>query len=157
RPAGQRAYDGAERVHDDDAGLEALDLRADPSLHGVEVALQCLRTEVQVVNGSADEPVVEELELLLVAQHLDGWLAQDREMQRRPLDRRVREHDLRAQRGLAGARIARDQVERVDRHTTAQDLVQPRNTGSDPLDRYIAPTHRGAAPCGPAMVVRCRP
>jgi hypothetical protein len=67
--------------------------------------------------------------LLLVAQHFDGGFAEDGEIERRALRRRVGEHDLVRQRGLTASRGARDDIERKFRDTAAQDFIEARYPG----------------------------
>jgi hypothetical protein len=66
---------------------------------------------------------------LLVAQHFDGWFAEDGEIERGALRRRVGEYDLVRQRGLAASRGARDDIKRKFRETAAQDFIKARDPG----------------------------
>jgi hypothetical protein len=83
-------------------------------------------------------PRVEEVELLLVAQHLQRRLAEHGEVQRRALGRGQREHDLVRQRGLAAAGLAGDQVERELRQAAAEHLVQAGHAGGQAVDGRFA-------------------
>src|SRR6266849_4251341 len=67
---------------------------------------------------------VEETELLLVAEHLDWRLAHDREIQRRALARRIREHNLMRQSGLARARRSSDEVEGILRKAPIEHGIE---------------------------------
>jgi len=62
---------------------------------------------------------------LLVAQHFDGGFAEDGEIERRALRRRVGEYDLVRQRGLAASRGARDDIKRKFRQTAARISSRP--------------------------------
>jgi hypothetical protein len=66
---------------------------------------------------------------LLVSQHFDGGFAEDGEIERGALRRRVGEHDLVGQRGLAASRGARDDIKRKFRETAAQDFIEARDPG----------------------------
>jgi hypothetical protein len=113
------SHHGAERIHDDDAGAGRLDLLDDLGQDGVQIVVEHDLAEVDEANRAVQLVRVEELELLLVAQHLDGRLAQHGEVERGALERGVGEHDLVRQRGLAAARSARDDVEGKFRQATA--------------------------------------
>ena len=56
-------------------GLTRSTSRDDGLQHRVEALVQCLVTQVHVVDAAADFGGVEEAELLLVAQHLERRLA----------------------------------------------------------------------------------
>jgi hypothetical protein len=94
-----------------------------------------------VVEGLA----VEKVELLLVAQHLQRWLAQHREIQRWPLHRGQRKHHLVCQRGFATTGLASGQVERELRQTAARHLVQPGYACGQAVDGYFG--HHGFVSC----------
>ena len=72
---------------------------------------------------------VEEVHLLLVAQHLDRRLAEHGEVEGGPLRGGVREHDLMRQRGLARPRRAGDQVEGVLGQPAAEDFIEAGDAG----------------------------
>ena len=80
---------------------------------------------------------IEERELLLVAQHLDGRLAQHGEVQRGPLRRGVGEHDLMRQRGLAASGRAGDDVEGIFGQAAAEDLIEPGHAGGQLADNHL--------------------
>src|SRR5260370_1034120 len=84
-----------------------------------------LRNCVRCSDTAADFGFVEEGESLLVAQHLQGWLADNREVQGGAFWGGQREHDLLRKCGLARAWRTRDQVEAVFRNPAAKNLVQP--------------------------------
>ena len=86
--------------------------------------------------GAVHLGVVEERELLLVAQHLDGRLAQHGEVERRPLRGGVGEHDLVRQRGLAASGGAGDDVEGVLGQAAAEDFVEARHAGGQLPDDH---------------------
>ena len=86
------------------AGLCAVTSSTMRSQHPVEVAGHGVVGQVDEAHAVVDGLAVEEVELLLVAQHLQRRLAQHGEVERRALRRGQREHDLVRQRGLAAAR-----------------------------------------------------
>ena len=92
--------------------------------HGLEAVLEQLGSEVHEADAVEDLGLVEERELLLVAQHLERRLAEDGDVQRRPLGGRGREHDLVRERRLAAAGPAGDQVERELGQSAAEDVVE---------------------------------
>ena len=74
--AGLRSpHHGAERVHHDDARVVGLDLLDDLLQNGAEVLFQNDLAEVDEADRAVQFGLVEERELLLIAQHLDGRLA----------------------------------------------------------------------------------
>ena len=73
--------------------------------------------------------MIEEGELLLIAQHLDGGLPQHGEVQCRPIGGGIGKYDLMRERGFAASRGASDDVEGVLRQAAAQNLIETRNTG----------------------------
>ena len=77
---------------------------------------------------------VEEGELLLVAQHLERRLAEDGEVERGLLARGIGEDDLMRERGLAGARLAHDDVEGVLGDAAAEDQIELVNAGGQLAD-----------------------
>ena len=123
------AHHGAERVHDDDARLGGLDLFDDAIENGAEVLVQDALAEVDEAECSIHLGMVEERELLLIAQHLDGRLAQHGEVQRRALRGGVGEHDLMRERGLAASRSAGDDIEGELGQAAAEDLIEAGHSG----------------------------
>ena len=123
------AHHGAERVHHDDAGVGRLDLLDDLLQDRAQVLLQHELAEVDEADRAVQLGRVEERELLLIAQHLDGRLAQHGEVQGRPLRGGVGEHDLMRQRGLSASGGAGDDVEGVLGQPAAEDLIQARHAG----------------------------
>jgi hypothetical protein len=73
--------------------------------------------------------LIEERELLLIAQHLDGRFAQHGEVQRRSPWTGVSEDDLVRQRGLTASGSAGDDVEGVLGQTAAENLIEARHAG----------------------------
>ena len=110
-------------------GVGRLDLLDDRIQDRAEVLLQDDLAEVDEADRAVQLGMVEERELLLVAQHLDGRLAQHGEVQRRPLRGGVGEHDLVRQRGLAASGGAGDDVEGELGQAAAEDLVEARHAG----------------------------
>ena len=109
--------------------LGRLDLLDDGIEDRAEVLVQDDLAEVDEADRSVHLGLVEERELLLVAQHLDGRLAQHGEVQRRPLRGGVGEHDLMRQRGLAASGGAGDDVEGELGQAAAEDLIEARHAG----------------------------
>ena len=118
------------------AGFDRLDLLHDGFQHLRHPPVERLLAEVDEANRAvADLGGVEEGVLLLVAQHLDGRLADDAEVHGLSLGARVREHDLMRQRRLAAPRAAGDQIERELRNPAAQHLVEARHAGGQLANR----------------------
>lgn len=92
-------------------------------------ALENRLTQVDEMDAVIDFGEIEERELLLVTQHLQRWLPDDREIQRRSFRRRIRKQDLMTKRGLPGSRVARNQVERVLGKSAAENVVELRKAG----------------------------
>ena len=132
-----REHHGTEGVDEDERRTVRFDLGDDAAQHLVEVARQGVVRQVDEANRAVDRLAVEEIELLLVAQHLQRRLAQHREVQRGALRRRQREHHLVRQRRLAAAGRARDEVERELRQSAAEHLVQARHAGGQAVDRHF--------------------
>ena len=130
------AHHGAERVHHDDARFGRIDLLDDGVEDSAEILVQDDLAEVDEADGSVHLGRVEERELLLVAQHLDGRLAQHGEVQRRSLWGGVGEHELMRQRGLTASGSAGDDVERVLGQTAAEDFIKARNAGRQLLNLH---------------------
>src|SRR5690348_12241638 len=83
--------------------------------------------QIEVDHVAAHVRRIEEAELLLVAQELDGWLAQDGEVERGSLWRAGMEEHLVRERRLACPRSAGDDRQREARQAPTQDLVQVRH------------------------------
>ncbi len=82
--------------------------------------------------------MVEEGELLLVAQHLDGRLAQNREVECGPLRGGIRKHDLMGEGGFTASGRPGNDIERVFRQPAAQDLIQTGHAGRQAPDRHTS-------------------
>lgn len=137
-----RAADRSKRVDDDDLRSLALDLARDPLQDLGQVPLHDLGTEIDELDGGTGELRIEEAKLALVAEHLQGRLAEYREIQRRSLDGGIREHDLVGQRRLSRARAAGDQVEREFREPTSEhDVEAGHSAGNTPDDRSFCLRH----------------
>ncbi len=119
--------DRSKRIDDDDRGRRGLHFLNDALQHLVEPAVQRLLRQVDEPHRRIHLRHVEELELLLIAQHLERRLAEDGEEQGRPFGSRQREHDLLHERGLAGSGCPRDEIERELRNAAAQDGIEPGN------------------------------
>jgi hypothetical protein len=94
----------AERVHHDEARGHRLDLLDDLREDGVQILLQHDLAQVNEPDGGVQLGRVEELELLLVPQHLEGGFAEYGEVQGRPLRGGVGEHQLVGEGGLPAPR-----------------------------------------------------
>ena len=64
--------------------MESVDLFADSSQHEIQVPEQSLLVQVEKVYVLADPRPIEEAEQLLVPEHLQRRLAQQRDKERRP-------------------------------------------------------------------------
>ena len=93
--------------------------------------------QIDEADGVVDRLAVEEVELLLVAQHLQRRLAKHGEIERRALRRRQCEHHLVRQRGLAATGRPCDEVERELRQSTAKHFVQAGHAGGQAVDRHF--------------------
>ncbi len=111
--------EGAERVDDDEPGVGLLDFVDNSLEHGGKVVPQHFLGQINEAHRRPNELGPEEAKLALVANHLERRLAEDREIQRRPLDGRVVKDDLLRQRGLPRARAAGDKIEREFRQAAA--------------------------------------
>src|SRR5471032_30194 len=149
-----------------------LDLADNAPQYLVQVARQGVVGQVDITNRPVDGGVVEKIELLLVAQHLQRRLTEHGKEQRRALRRGQGEHHLVREGGFAAAWRAGDQVERKLRQATAQDLVQSWHTRGQTVDSHFGahgeisceevsleegchtPTSRRAVSEGPISVVR---
>src|ERR1019366_3227742 len=131
RPCGERAsHHSPKGVDDDDSWTRFLELVLDGFQHRRHPSVERLIAEVDEPNRAiAHFGGIEERVLLLIAQHLDGRLADDAEVHGLPREARVREHDLMRQRCLAAPWAAGDQIEGEFRNPAAQDFVEARNTG----------------------------
>src|SRR6266852_253106 len=123
------AHHGAERIHHDDLGVGGFDLFDDRIQNGAEVFFQNEVAEVDEADRAVHLGLIEELELLLIAQHLDGRLAQHREVEYRVVWAGVGEDDLMRQRGLAATGSAGDDVEGVLGQAAAEDFIEARHAG----------------------------
>ena len=126
--------DRAEGIDEHQPGADRLDFGRDPLEDGVQVAGQRDIGEIDEVHRAADRAGVEVVELLLVAQHLQGRFAEHGEVQGRPLRRRQREHHLVRQGGLPAAGRAADQVERILRDAAPEDLIQAGDAGNQAIE-----------------------
>ncbi len=80
---------------------------------------------------------VEELELLLIAEHFERRFAKHGEEEGGPVGARQREHDLMRERRLAGPRRAGNEIERELRHAAAQDAIESRDACRQATDRNL--------------------
>ena len=106
--SGDLADHGAKRVDEHELGIGRFDLPEDRV--AARVSRPCSSSSLPRCTKRThvgDLGLVEERELLLVAQHLQRRLAEDREVQRRALGGGGREHDLVRERRLAAARVRR--------------------------------------------------
>jgi len=123
-----------ERVHEDQPWVVSGDFVDDALEHPVEVAGHGVFGQADEAHAAVDGLGFEEVELLLIAQHLQRWLAKHGEVDRRALRGGQGEHDLVRQRGLAAARLAGDQIERELRQAAAKHLVEARHAGGQAVD-----------------------
>ncbi len=93
-----------------------------PTLHG-------LLGQVDEPERTVDRLTIEEIELLLVPEHLQRRLAQHGEIKRGSLRGRKCKHNLVRKGRLAATRRARDQVERELGKPAAEDVIEPGNAG----------------------------
>jgi len=126
--AGDQRPDG---VDDHDAGIEALHLALDGFEDSLEAALQGFFIEVDEADELGDLVAVEERELLLIAQHLEGRLAQHREEEHPAPGGAAGEGDLVRQGRLARPGAAGDQVERVLGEPASDHGVKPGHPGDN--------------------------
>ena len=101
----------AKRVHDHKAGAGRLDFFGNFIEDGIQILFQHHLAQVDKTNGLVQLAQIEEGKLLLIAEHLDGGFAQNREIERRFFRSRIGEDDLMRHRRFAAARLARDDVE----------------------------------------------
>ena len=90
--------------------------------------------QVDVADRLVHSGHIEEAELLLIAQHLEGRLADDGNVERGTGGAGQGEHDLLRERRLPRAGSAGNDIERELRHTATQNLVEPRNARGKPAD-----------------------
>ena len=102
--------------------------------HRVEVAARRLRGQVDEPHRRGNARRIEEIELRLVAEHLDRRFAEHREIERRPFTRRVGEQNLLHERRLSRPWRARDEVERKLAQAAAEDSVEARHARGDVAD-----------------------
>ena len=115
RPKGVHDYNARRKfVH------PGLDRRQDLT----QIVRQGLIVQVRELHDIVHLRHVKERELLLVPQHLERRLTEDREVQGRTLRRRIREHELVGERRLAAPGFADDEIERVLGPAAAQDGIQ---------------------------------
>jgi hypothetical protein len=101
----------------------------------VQILLHHHVAQVDKADGVAQLGFVEERILLLIAQHFQGGFAEDGEIKRGALGRRIGENDLMRHRGFAATRRARDDVEGKFRNAAAQDVVEAAHAGRKFADR----------------------
>lgn len=130
-------YHGAEGIHEHQRRFVLFHFGADALQHHVQITLEHFLRQVDQMDRTVDRRVIEEIELLLVAQHLQRRLAQHRQIQSRALRCRHREHHLMSERGLAAAGRPRNEVERELRQAAAQHFVQARHAGRQAIDFHF--------------------
>jgi hypothetical protein len=147
RPKGIDEYKGRAR------GLHFLN---DPR----EDLLQRSSDQILAQVDEADRPVhpiqIEELVLLLVAQHLQRWLADNGEVDGVGLRTGQPEHDVLRQRGLARAGCAGNEIEGELRQAPAQNLVESGYVSAELSNRNLVghasvPSDVSAKPSGHAF------
>jgi hypothetical protein len=97
----------AKRIDKHQGRVVRLHVLGDLAQHHPQVACDGLVRQIDEANGVVHLVAVEERKLLLIAQHLQRWLAQDGEIQGRPFERGQREHHLVREGGFAAAGRAR--------------------------------------------------
>lgn len=143
---------GTERVDDHDSGAPLFDLFHDPVQNPAQVSREHLLAQIHESDRPVQPVEVEKRELLLIAQHLRGGLAEHGEVDRVPFRSRVGEHDLLHQRGLPGARLSGHQIERVLGKPAPEHFIQARNTGRMLRDVDSPPTVHSTSPgCSPII------
>jgi hypothetical protein len=144
------ADDRAERIDEHEARVSLVDLAHDAFESFFQAAFEEVFPEVDESNAVIDLIGVEEGELLLIAEHLERRLAENREIDRRPLLGGIGEHDLVREGRLAATRPARQQVEGELGQAPAQYTVEPLDSrgelGDD--DRFVA---HGLSPEGGSL------
>src|SRR6185503_1235252 len=108
-----------------------------------QILLQQSVAQVDKANGLMASGWIEEGVLLLVTQHFQGGFTEDREIKRGFLRGGVGEDNLMRQRGLAGTRGARNDVEGKFRQPSAYDLIKAANAGRQLADFHFDRTTRG--------------
>ena len=139
----------AEGVHDDEGGAGRLHLPDVGVQDRVEVLLQHHLTQVDEADRGADLRGVEELKLLLVAQHLEGGFPEDGEVEGRPGGRGIGEDDLVGEGGLSAPRRAGEDVEGQFREAAPQHRVQTRHAGGESRDTDLHVVAHRAYSCVP--------
>src|SRR6476661_7530589 len=120
--------DRSERVDHNYSRLDALCLDDNPIENFVEILIHHFGTQIHKLNCRAGHAGIEVAELALVAQHFQSRFTEHREVQRRSLDGRIREHYLMGENCFPRPRPTRDQIERVLWQAAAQYCVQPRHS-----------------------------
>src|SRR5690606_23256694 len=124
----------AKGVDEDQARIVRADFLDDARQHTLEVAGHGVVGEIHEAHAAADRLVIEEVELLLIAQHLQWRLAQHGEVDCGSPRGGQRKHDLVGERGLAAAGLAGNEVERKLWQAAAEHLVQTRHVGCQAVD-----------------------
>jgi len=114
-----------------------LDFTDDAPQHFVQIAGQGVVGQVDVANRPVYRFAVEEVELLLITQHLQRRLAEYRKEQRRAFRRRQGKHHLVREGCFAAARRTGNEVKRKLRKASAQHLVQSWHAGGQTVDSYF--------------------
>jgi hypothetical protein len=110
--------------------LAFLDFRDDSPQHPGDIARGRVFCKVDEADTAVELVEVEEVELLLVAQHFQRRLTNCREVECRALGRCQREHDLVRQGGLAAAGLTGDEIEGELRQAAPEYFVEPRHAGT---------------------------
>ena len=129
---------GAERIDYDDPGVGVFHFLNDFVQHGAEVVLQYSLAEIDEMDRAVNFGHVEERELLLIAQHLDGRLAEHGKVQRGSLLAGVGEHHLMRERSFAASGCPGDDIEGVFGEAAAEDFIEAWDAGGKALN-----FHRG--------------
>jgi hypothetical protein len=114
-------------IDDHHAGARRFDFLNDACQELLERAGHNLLAQIDVADRFIHTGHIEEGELLLIAQHLEGRFADDGEVQRGTAGTGEGEHDLLRERRFPRAWSTRNDIEGEFRQAPTQDLVEPRH------------------------------
>ena len=116
--------DRAKRIDEHNAGVRCLDLLNDPREDLVQRSTDEVLAEIDEADRLIHPFHIEECVLLLIAQHLQRRLADNRKVDGFGLRTGESKHDLLRERGLARAGCAGNEIEGELRQAPAQNLVE---------------------------------
>ena len=115
-----------------------LDLFDNLREHRPQIIVQHHLAEVDEADAGIELGVIEELELLLIPEHLEGRFPEHGEEQRGTFGGGVGENDLMGQRRLPAAGSAGDDVERELGQAAPEDLIETGHAGGQlPNDHFF--------------------